>query len=95
MSTARLPAAEPLNHETTAKFHALHHVVLSQFAVGGWNICSAGGMEAKHKEVRTTALRVNDRETQQCDMGRQVGITGTLDPKLHVWSCECVLEACN
>jgi len=79
VGTARLPAAAPLNHESTAKFHALHHVVLLQFAVGGWNICSAGGMEAKHKEVRTTALRVNDRDTHLCDTGRQVGFAGTVN----------------
>jgi len=80
VGTARLPAAEPMNHETTAKFHALHHVVMWQFAVGGWNIFSAGGMEAKHKEVRMTALRVNDRDTHQSDTARQVGLAGTLMP---------------
>ena len=31
-------------------------------------------MEAKHKEIRTSALRVNDREGGNCDMGRQVSI---------------------
>ena len=55
-----------------AKFHALHHVVLWTFAVGGWNVCSAAGMEAKHKEVRIAALRVNDRDNTQYDTGRQV-----------------------
>ena len=30
-------------------------------------------MEAKHKEVRATAQRVNDREAAHCDLGRQVG----------------------
>ena len=35
VGTARLPATAALNHETTAKFHALHHVVLWQFAAGG------------------------------------------------------------
>jgi len=55
-----------------AKFHALHHVVLWTFAVGGWNVCSAAGMEAKHKEVRIAALRVNDRDNNQYDTGRQV-----------------------
>jgi len=40
--------------------------------VGGWNVCSAAGMEAKHKEVRIAALRVNDRDVAQYDTGRQV-----------------------
>jgi len=71
VGTARLPAAAPLNHETTAKFHSLHHVVLWTFVAGGWNICSAAGMEAKHKEVRSSALSVNDRGAAKCDMGRQ------------------------
>ena len=64
--------AAPINHENTIKFHALHHVMLWTFAVGGWNVCSAAGMEAKHKEVRIAALRVNDRDNTQYDTGRQV-----------------------
>ena len=79
VGTARLPAVAALNHETTAKFHALHHVVLWQFTAGGWNICSAAGMEAKHKEVRTSALRVNDRKAANYDISRQVGHPATLD----------------
>ena len=71
VGTARLPEAEPLNHENTAKFHALHHVVMWQFAAGGLNICSAAGMEAKHKEVRIAALCVNDKH-EKCDTCRQV-----------------------
>jgi len=74
VGTARLPAPAPVNHENTAKFHSLHHVVMWTFLAGGWNICSAAGMEAKHKEIRTTALNVNDREGGQCDTGRQVSI---------------------
>ena len=72
VGTERAVQGAPINHEGTAKFHALHHVVLWMFAVGGWNVCSAAGMEAKHKEVRTAALRVNDRDKTQYDTGRQV-----------------------
>jgi len=72
VGTARAVEAPPINHENTMKFHALHHVVLMIFAVGGWNVCSAAGMEAKHKEVRSAALRVNDRDQTQYDTGRQV-----------------------
>jgi len=72
VGTPRAVEAAPINHEGTAKFHALHHVVLWTFAVGGWNVCSAAGMEAKHKEVRIAALRVNDRDNTQYDTGRQV-----------------------
>ena len=39
--------------------------------------------------TRTTALRVNDRETHQCDTGRQVGLPGNLDPTC-VELCMCV-----
>ena len=42
-------------------------------------MCSVAGMEAKHKEVRTTALRVNDREASKCDVSRQVCHTGNLE----------------
>ena len=72
VGTPRAPEAAHINHEGTAKFHALHHVVLWTFAVGGWNVCSAAGMEAKHTEVRIAALRVNDRDNMQYDTGRQV-----------------------
>ena len=88
VGTARLPQAEPLNHENTAKLHALHHVVMWQFAAGEWNICSSSGMEAKHKEVRITALRVNDRNDEQCDTCRQVGYGATLK-NACVHACVC------
>ena len=87
VGTARLPAAAALNHETTAKFHSLHHVALWQFVAGGWNICSAAGMEAKHKEVRASALRVNDREAAKCDISRQVGHPATLACVQKIASC--------
>jgi len=51
VGSPRLPASRDINHEDTAKFHALHHVMQWQFLAGGWNFCSAAGMEAKHKEV--------------------------------------------
>ena len=65
-----------------ATFHALHHVVLWTFVAGGWNVCSAAGMEAKHKEVRIAALRVNDRDNTQYDTG------GHVCALIHEWAIQ-------
>ena len=86
VGTARLPEAEPLNHENTAKFHALHHVVKWQFAAGGWNMCSAAGMEAKHKDMRIASLCVNDKN-EKCDTCRQVNCAA---PHYISLVCMCV-----
>ena len=82
VGTPRAVEAAPINHEGTAKFHALHHVMLWTFAVGGWNVCSAAGMEAKHKEVRIAALRVNDRDNTQYDTG------GHVCALIHEWAIQ-------